>query len=197
MAGCVELVTTTKPSAPPTLNPQCYVQVNTQECLKYTLDQTPEEGCACYNYCDGKYIGCGPREVFTPIDCQGELVAGCELDFELQCLLSVNTGECGALMEDFLPVSGCDCYDFCGGVYTGCCGFNQFCGFKCDGPVVSVAGCTMGGGATTGRTVDVQVPAGGFFSPHIWPEGFYPHGFDAHSRESPSVAPRDGDEIVL
>lgn len=214
VAGCVDMngeqTISPQPSPLPTPEPQCYVQVNTQQCDKFSFTQSPVPGCNCYNYCDGIFVGCATFDVFESIDCQGDLVAGCVLKTEPYCLVSVNTGECGPLMNSVFDdlqnsVNECSCYNFCGEQYVGCCGYNEFCGFKCPGPF-SVTGCTLeisaARGAAKARDFDITIPANGdFYSPDVWPQGFYPYGVPDHDGETSggtaSGAPRGEEEIVL
>jgi hypothetical protein len=214
VAGCIvpeeEQTISPQPTPAPTPAPQCYVRVNTQKCKKHALTQVPEPSCDCYNYCDGEYVGCASFDVFESIDCQGELVAGCELETGPQCLVTVNTGECGRLMasiiDDFPHLDNkCSCFDFCGDQYVGCCEYNEFCGFKCAGSV-SVAGCTYEDAPTASgarkRNFEATITANGdFYSTGIWPEGFYPYGAADQSYPvfdgSVPAPPPNEEEIIL
>jgi hypothetical protein len=191
VAGCRNMQPQTvspEPSPAPTPAPKCYVSVNTQRCNQFTLAQQPQPECDCYNYCNGEYIGCSEYNVFESIQCEGEVVAGCELVPGPRCLVSVNTGECGPLMEGVeeeellgSDTSGCSCFNFCGNEYHGCCGYNEFCGFKCAGPF-SVTGCTMEDApAGSGRnakavTQETVITVGDFYAPQLWPSSFFSNG---------------------
>ncbi|KAL3921075.1 MAG: hypothetical protein SGILL_002943, partial [Bacillariaceae sp.] len=178
-----------QPSPAPTPAPKCYVSVNTQLCDRLlTVTQIPDPECDCYNYCDGEPLGCSKYDVFESIQCDGELVAGCELDPDPKCLATVNTGECGALLEKSVgdipeDSEDCSCFQFCGNDYAGCCGFNEFCPFKCDGPF-SVMGCTVEDlPAGSGRKLkpilqEAVIPVGNndFYAPQLWPSSFFPYG---------------------
>lgn len=189
VAGCRDMgehTISSQPSPAPTPAPKCYVSVNTQLCEQLTFTQTPNPNCDCYNYCDGQYAGCSGYDEFESVQCEGDLVAGCEIDPEPRCLVSVNTGECGRLMEE-LPdeylesEKGCSCFQFCGNDYAGCCGFDEFCGFKCAGPF-SVIGCTVEDlPDETKRKLkpfmqQTVVPVGGFYAPGLWPSSFFVDG---------------------
>jgi hypothetical protein len=49
--------------------------------------------------------------------------------------------ECEPLLETIEPEEGCDCYNFCGGLYLGCCGLDEPCPLTCDVLGGFVAGC--------------------------------------------------------
>ncbi|CAB9524374.1 expressed unknown protein [Seminavis robusta] len=63
---------------------ECAVTVNADNAVCGSfLDKTQDTTCDCYNYCNGKLIGClnfGERNTFS---CSGETVAGC-LDSQRQ-----------------------------------------------------------------------------------------------------------------
>ena len=146
VAGCTE-----PEPEPPT--GQCTVNVRnepleTSPCPALTANQEPVEGCDCYNYCDGEFIGCAGYGEFRQVFCETELVAGCPLGADEEeeqetgiCLISASTAECPPLVQGVTPVEDCDCYDFCGGEYVGCCAYGEFCGLLCD--VEVVAGCQL------------------------------------------------------
>ena len=147
VAGCTEgpEIPSHSPSAAPTSERVCLASVQTAQCEDLTVTQTPIGSCDCYNYCNGQFIGCCAYGEFCGFECQGDLVAGCEIEdneIEDRCLISVNIDECGPIVESQEPVSDCDCYDYCNGVFVGCCKFNEFCGLNCRGPDI-VAGCTL------------------------------------------------------
>ena len=59
VAGCQEDDDQTLPPDPDV----CLTSDNTELCLIFTVGQTPEEDCDCYNYCGGKYTVLLPRLV--------------------------------------------------------------------------------------------------------------------------------------
>jgi hypothetical protein len=64
-----------------------------------------------------------------------------------QCPLRIGTSQCGPLLDTIEAVEGCDCYNFCGNSYSGCCGVNQNepCSLACTGGGGLVAGCRLDG----------------------------------------------------
>jgi hypothetical protein len=57
------------------------------------------------------------------------------------CPVSVMLHKCPQLLQTIEPVDGCECYNFCGGMYLGCCGIDQPCPLSCDILGGFVAGC--------------------------------------------------------
>jgi len=137
---------TIAPSPPPT-PPQCLVNVANDQCDSVLGNVVPSEDCDCYQFCNGEQLPCCEAGKPCPISCEGDLVAGCRLPesptaapMEM-CMLSVNTKQCESMTETQTPVEDCDCYNYCDGVYLGCCGFGEFCGITCASNLV--AGCEM------------------------------------------------------
>ena len=61
-----------------------------------------------------------------------------------QCPLRISTGSCDSLIQNQQPISGCDCYNYCGGKFQGCCGINEPCSLACAGSdFPPVAGCRL------------------------------------------------------
>lgn len=58
-----------------------------------------------------------------------------------QCLVRVGVDQCSSLLETIEPEEDCDCYNFCGGVYLGCCGAGEPCPLSCEVLGAFVAGC--------------------------------------------------------
>ncbi|KAG7360749.1 hypothetical protein IV203_035848 [Nitzschia inconspicua] len=118
VAGCIEqneeISISSQPSPAPTSEPHCHVEVNTQQCAKHTLTQTPDTSCDCYKYCDR---GMSDALRLTFLNVNPFFVKGILLRLEMgpRFLVSVNTGECGPLMDailDDLRDSQCSCFDF-------------------------------------------------------------------------------------
>jgi hypothetical protein len=186
VGGCLEPAPTPEPTPAPTLEPMCLITVNTAECAPLIEDQTPVEDCDCYNYCNGELIGCCPYGEFCGVECEDDLVGGCEIEEpEPQCMVSANTGECSSLVETQDPLPDCDCYNYCDGVFGGCCPYGESCDFSCDDPEAVVAGCEVDSvpsplaSAPTPAPVSVSAPT--FF---FWPDGFT---VNARSAGSPRV----------
>jgi hypothetical protein len=65
-----------------------------------------------------------------------------------RCPLRIATSRCEALVEStgLEEVAGCDCYQFCGDAYLGCCDLRDTsCTIECDTNVDPVAGCRLDG----------------------------------------------------
>lgn len=60
-----------------------------------------------------------------------------------QCLVSVGLDQCSSLLDTIEPEEDCDCYNFCGGIYLGCCVFGEPCPLSCEVLGGFVAGCTF------------------------------------------------------
>lgn len=59
------------------------------------------------------------------------------------CRVSKETASCNTIMvSSAINGRSCDCYNFCGGKYEGCCGFGESCSLSCSGGESLVAGCT-------------------------------------------------------
>jgi M6 family metalloprotease-like protein len=138
----------TQPPGKP--DPTCLVSVGTYQCSSLVATQTPVGDCNCYNYCDGEFLGCSPYGEPMAMNCQGSLVAGCEVEEEppvpapeTECLLTTSTDRCGHLVEAQTPMEDCDCYNYCDGQFLGCCASGEFC-TKLSCPSGSlVAGCQL------------------------------------------------------
>jgi len=168
---------------------ECIVGVSRNKCDKLLaskgLQDMQQDQCDCYNFCNGVELPCCPFGSDCSVNCDGELVAGCEAPAitppptppptpatNAQCQVQVNTQNCGAIFpNDMNAVQGCDCYNFCNGEYFSCCTAGQPCGMECDGSVV--AGCAFNPGSpmtpgpvTSAPTVDPG-PSTFFF----WPDG--------------------------
>ena len=61
-----------------------------------------------------------------------------------QCMVSVMLDLCPSLLESIQPKEGCNCYNFCGGIYLGCCAIDEPCPLTCDVLGGFVAGCRIG-----------------------------------------------------
>jgi hypothetical protein len=71
-----------------------------------------------------------------------------ELQVDAQCALRIATYRCDEVVatSQIEPVNGCDCYNFCGDAYDGCCAAGEACGIAdCDTDLVPVAGCRLDG----------------------------------------------------
>jgi M6 family metalloprotease-like protein len=172
VAGCIEEPVVPTP-APGAVEPMCLISVNTEQCGPLVRNQLPVDDCDCYNYCNGQFVGCSAYDTFSGFDCQGNFVAGCEI--EPSCLISVNTDQCGLLVANQDPLPDCDCYDYCGGEFVGCCPYHEFCGIRCGGPNL-VAGCPLD---ATPAPVPVETPE----PVAQWPFFFWPDGFTANKYE--------------
>ena len=49
-----------------------------------------------------------------------------------QCAVSVMIDRCPSLLQSIGPKEECDCYNFCGGLYLGCCAIDEPCPLTCD-----------------------------------------------------------------
>lgn len=58
-----------------------------------------------------------------------------------QCMVSVMLDQCPSLLQSIEPKEGCDCYNFCGGLYLGCCEIGDPCPLTCEVMGGFVAGC--------------------------------------------------------
>ena len=146
VAGCEAPAPTPAPTVP-----LCQVVVSTDQCgaLMPTITVDPDDGCDCYNFCNGQEMACCAFDASCPLlQCDGDFVAGCQ-DIpptpaptnEPMCLVSVNTQECPQLTYGQTPIEDCDCYNYCNGQYIGCCPYGEFCGFECQGNLG--AGCEI------------------------------------------------------
>jgi len=61
-----------------------------------------------------------------------------------QCMVRVAIDQCSALLQSIEPEEGCDCYNFCGGIYLGCCPIDEPCPLSCEVFGGFVAGCRFG-----------------------------------------------------
>jgi hypothetical protein len=165
---------------------QCIVTVSTNKCDDMMKNGfTKDNDCQCYNFCSGSEISCCPFGNDCKIDCQGELVAGCQAldptpyptpvpNVGDKCLVSVNTQNCQSLLStDITQVPHCDCYNFCNGNLLNCCPEGQLCGMECDGSVV--AGCAFEEPATMLPTPASEAPTPTPQTPTsylFWPDNF-------------------------
>jgi hypothetical protein len=62
-----------------------------------------------------------------------------------QCVVRVMLDQCSTLLESVEPKEECDCYNFCGGIYLGCCAIDEPCPLTCEVLGGFVAGCSFGG----------------------------------------------------
>jgi len=76
-----------------------------------------------------------------------------------QCMISVMLDQCSLLLQTIEPTEECDCYNFCGGIYLGCCATNDVCPLTCDVPGGFVAGCRFGFTSAPSSTHPSQVPS--------------------------------------
>jgi hypothetical protein len=133
----------------------CELIRNTDKCGDVTEFVNPTEGCDCYNFCDGKLTGCCKFGEACGATCQSEsasddLVAGCPIDpnkppvspppgsptsspteASPSCPIRKNTENCQTLLERYPPGEDCDCYNYCGNVFVGCCPFDADCSVSC------------------------------------------------------------------
>ena len=59
-----------------------------------------------------------------------------------RCLIEVMIDKCGELVADQSPVEDCDCYNYCNGLFLGCCPYDMFCPVSCPSSDF-VAGCEL------------------------------------------------------
>jgi hypothetical protein len=59
----------------------------------------------------------------------------------MQCPVSAMLQKCPELLQTIEPEEGCDCYNFCSGLYLGCCGIDEPCPLECNSIGGFVAGC--------------------------------------------------------
>jgi subtilisin family serine protease len=162
----------------------CAVTVGIAQCGPLVAQQTPIPDCDCYHYCNGEFAGCTEYGEFGNFKCDGNAVTGCEIEEEPigECTVVGKTAECGPLIETQQPVQDCDCYNYCGGSYAGCCPYGQFCPIDCDTGSF-VAGCELGGGQTS--PPPTPAPVGNTRQPFF----FWPDGFDAGANNKPGPKP--------
>jgi hypothetical protein len=74
------------------------------------------------------------------------------LQVDALCTLKIATYRCDEVVAtavatgQIFPIDGCDCYNFCGDTYNGCCAAGGACGIAaCDTDLVPVAGCRLDG----------------------------------------------------
>ncbi len=60
-----------------------------------------------------------------------------------QCMVQVGLDQCSSLLESIEIEAECDCYNFCGGIYLGCCAIDEPCPLACEVLGGLVAGCTF------------------------------------------------------
>jgi hypothetical protein len=157
-------------SAPVEQAGTCLIEKNTELCAGLTANQSPVDGCGCYNYCGSEFMGCCPFDGGCSVSCSalspGEvLTAGCQLPEGAQpattppaeptsapieggpsCLAKKNTEHCTGLTENQEPVQGCGCYNYCGSEFAGCCPFDSGCSVSCaslSAGEVLIAGCEL------------------------------------------------------
>jgi hypothetical protein len=132
---------------------KCQLTVNTDSCSILVPGQPEEDGCDCYNYCDGAYLNCCAfGAACPPVVCgSSNFVAGCKLivpsaapspvptPVPQECSVQVSADQCPVLMQTITPREECECYNFCNGVEIGCCLFEQGCTVGCTGDFVG--GC--------------------------------------------------------
>jgi hypothetical protein len=150
----------------------CALQRNTDQCAEVTEFVNPIEDCDCYNFCEGVYTGCCNFAVPGVAACTAscptssntnDIVAGCEIDPSKPpvnpppidpseaptaapptCRVQLNTQNCPQLTENQLPMDGCDCYNYCGDVFAGCCTFDsETCSASCIGNQIATIGCQL------------------------------------------------------
>jgi hypothetical protein len=63
-----------------------------------------------------------------------------------ECTLNIGLSQCGELLANTQPMEECDCYNFCDGVFEGCCALGERCDLACGGNQEFVAGCRFDGG---------------------------------------------------
>jgi hypothetical protein len=164
----------------------CAVTVGNAQCGPLVAQQTPILDCDCYHYCNGEFVGCTEYGDFGDFICDGNAVAGCEIEEPPigECAVVANPAACGPLVETQQTVGDCDCYNYCDGSYLGCCPYGQYCPISgCDGGLF-VAGCELGGAPTspaptprapvgTSPAPTPQAPVGSPRQPFFfWPDGF-------------------------
>lgn len=197
VAGCEFESFTTAPSSLPTMLPTehptsvptvaitvspdlCLVNVGTGDCatLMSTIDVRPE--CDCYNFCNEDELPCCVfGEGCPPLICSGDFVGGCRADDQVapivsECFIQANAlpESCDPLLANQDPIPECDCYNYCDGIFVGCCPYNTFCGLRCSGD--TVAGCHFDTEPTSAP--GPQASASPF---HFWPDGFTAPKYDA------------------
>lgn len=60
-----------------------------------------------------------------------------------QCMVQVGLDQCPSLLQTIEAKESCDCYNFCEGIYLGCCAVGEPCPLACEVPDGLVAGCTF------------------------------------------------------
>jgi hypothetical protein len=65
-----------------------------------------------------------------------------------QCMVRVMLDQCSSLLQSIEPKEGCDCYNFCGGIYLGCCAIDAPCPLTCEVLGGFIAGCSFGDTST-------------------------------------------------
>ena len=65
-----------------------------------------------------------------------------------QCMVQVGLDQCSSLLETIEDEEECDCYNFCGGIYLGCCAIDEPCPLACEVLGGLVAGCTFESSST-------------------------------------------------
>jgi len=149
---------------------ECSLIQNSDQCAVVTEFVNPIEDCDCYNFCQGEYTSCCKYGETCEVSCLNagsidDLVAGCEIDRNKQpvippiaapseepsikppmCLVENNTAVCTELIRDQEPVEDCDCYNYCGSEFAGCCPYDTDCSITCTGVApgtVITAGCQL------------------------------------------------------
>ena len=110
----------------------------------------PIAGCDCYNFCQGEYNGCCKYNTPCTTTCNtapsiNDVTAGCEINpsrppvvaprppptpkptpAPLVCPVRSHPELCPTLVANQAPVAGCDCYNYCGSTFAGCCSATDF-----------------------------------------------------------------------
>lgn len=82
-----------------------------------------------------------PEPSMVPICYADDEEADAPLQTPRRCSLSVGAEFCDILLENINPDPSCDCHNFCGGKYVGCCRYSFACPIIC--PTNLIAGCVF------------------------------------------------------
>jgi hypothetical protein len=156
---------------------ECTLIRQVGQCPTVTQGVNHIEGCDCYNFCEGEYASCCKYGEFCEQTCTtlDQIVAGCEINpgqapvtprptpapvaAPRVCAVSLNTENCPDLTANQQPLANCDCYNYCGSEYAGCCeiGRENECEVSCTamvGGAVLTAGCLLDPVSTCKRYFD-------------------------------------------